>query len=157
MGTAAVPEVLGSPSVAEAAPYRAPKPRCVAPDGVLRPAGTTRPDVAGHDAGEQPLRVAPRDPELVQRRRVEESGTVAHGEVLVLRRHAVLQRRQVAGPVTPPVRGVELLEPLVERSLVDHRPPVSCQGPRTFAGILSERSVSPLGVLDRKLAVPSDQ
>ena len=92
----------------------------VAPGGVLRVARLACPDVAHEDTGQEPLGVGSGDAVLVERRRVEEAGAVADGEVLELVRHLVARGGQVIRPVLIESGLVERGEALVEGRRSDH-------------------------------------
>ena len=92
----------------------------VAPQRVLRVAGSAQPDVADQHPGEELLGVGALDPVLVQRRGVEDADRVADREVLVLGGVGVAQRRQVALPVRVEALGVQLAQSGVERRRPDH-------------------------------------
>ena len=86
----------------------------VQPDGVLGIARRAGPDVASQDAGEERFRVTAVDAVLEQRRRVEDAGRVADGEVLELVGDLVALGGQVARPVAPQPGLVQRVRALVE-------------------------------------------
>ncbi len=100
----------------------------VAPDGVLRPPGSAAPDVTRQHPAQEPLGLGAHQPVLVERRGVEDAGTVAHRQVLELLRELVLVGHQVAGPVTPQAGLVERRDTLVEGGGADHVPTLSLVG-----------------------------
>ena len=102
----------------------------VTPDRVLAVTRRTCRDVAGEHAAQEWLRVRAVDPVLEQRRRVEQPGAVADGEVLELLGDLVLGGSQVADPVGPQAGFVRGARALVEGRGSDHRRPVSGLPPR---------------------------
>ncbi len=99
------------------------EPAFVAPQRVLGAAGSAATHVSGQHAGQVALRVRTANAVFVERRAIEDSCAVAHGEVLELRGHLVLLGNQVPGPVSPEPRPVGRLGSGGERGRANHRRP----------------------------------
>ena len=92
------------------------------------------PDVAGQDAAEECLGIAPRHAVLEQWGAVEDAGAVADREVLELLGQLVFLGDQVARPVLPQAAHVGGAGPFVERRRADHESSRTVSGSAPGAG-----------------------
>ncbi len=93
------------------------EPGVLTPDCVLGSTNVTRSDVPGEHSGQEVGRIRSGDPILEERRSVEDRYRVSGGEILGGGGVLVALGHQVAGPVVPPVGGIDWRQAFVKRCL----------------------------------------